>query len=337
MTATDTRELEIPPPPKQRMSRGRKFVLWLLILAVLGVGSAIGWILWTDSKIDRIPESDLESLQPAIDGPRTFLVVGTDSRENLPDGLGDHFGNFSGKRTDVMMLVQFLPGERAQILSIPRDLKVQIPDEGTNRVNAALTFGGPDLLVRTIQQNLGISINHYIEVDFGGFAAITDALGGVTIDFRYPARDSKSGLDVGAGRQTLDGATALAFARSRHYQELRDGSWTSVDATDIGRTSRQQQILLAMFDKATSPSSAFNLPGFASTVAENITTDASLDLGVLVSIGRAGLDLRSSDLEARTLPVAISNEGGVSYVVRIEPDAQATLDAFAAGLAFPPA
>jgi anionic cell wall polymer biosynthesis LytR-Cps2A-Psr (LCP) family protein len=92
-----------------------------------------------------------------------------------------------------------------------------------------------------------------------------------------------------------------------------------------------------MFDKATSPSSAFNLPGFASTVAGNITTDASLDLGVLVSIGRAGLELRSSELEARTLPVAISNEGGVSYVVRVEPDAQATLDAFAAGLAFPPA
>jgi anionic cell wall polymer biosynthesis LytR-Cps2A-Psr (LCP) family protein len=189
--------------------------------------------------------------------------------------------------------------------------------------------------VQTLRQNLAIEINNYVEVDFGGFAAIVDSLDGVTLDFRYPARDVKSGLDVEAGTQTLDGAMALAYARSRSYQEYRDGSWTSVEANDIFRTQRQQRILLTLFDQVASRSSAFNLPSFASTVAENITTDAGLDLGALVDLGRSALELSSSDIEARTLPVKISNENGVSYVIRVEPDAQSTLEAFISGSPFP--
>ncbi len=308
----------------------------LLGLAVLGVTGAIAFLLWTDSKIDRIPEDELTSLAAAVEGPQTFLVVGSDSRENLPDDLDQgNFGTAGGRRTDVIMLVNFVPGEGAQLLSIPRDLKVEIPERGTNKVNAAFAFGGPDLLVRTLKNNLDIDVNHYIEVDFGGFAAIVDSLDGVTIDFENPARDRKSGLNVDAGTQTLDGATALAYARSRQYQELRDGEWVNVGATDIGRTQRQQQILLALFDQVSSRSAAFNLPGFAGTVAENITTDAGLDLAMLIDLGRAALDLSSSDLEGRTLPVKISNEGGVSYVIRVEPEAQSTLDAFLSGTPFP--
>ena len=336
MSSTSVYPATAPSPPSApKPRRGLKVLVAFLGLAVLGVGALISFVLYTNAKIDRIPAEDLASLVASTGGPRTILVVGSDSRDNLPDSLDEgNFGSFAGRRTDVIMLVQFVPGEGAQLLSIPRDLKVEIPGNGTDKVNAAFVYGGADLLVRTLRDNLGIEVNNYVEVDFGGFAAIVDSLGGVTIDFPHPARDSKSGLDVDEGLQNLDGAMALAYARSRSYQELQDGSWVNVGATDIGRTQRQQAILLALFDQV-SGSSRFSLPGFASTLADNITTDAGLDLGALVDLGQSALELNSSDLEGRTLPVKISNEGGVSYVIRVEPDAQATLDAFISGTRFP--
>ncbi|MDX2467545.1 MAG: LCP family protein, partial [Acidimicrobiia bacterium] len=235
----------------------------------------------------------------------------------------------------VIMVAHVIPGEGAQLLSLPRDLKMEIPGNGTNRINAAFVFGGPDLLVQTIQNNLGIPINHYVEIDFGGFARVVDSLGGVTKTFDNPARDLKSGLHVEAGEQRMDGETALAYARSRSYQENINGSWKSVDGSDIGRTHRQQEVLLLMFDQATSKSSAFSLPSFASTFAEQIRTDSGFSTGVIVDLGRAALDLSSSQIATITLPVKNSTEGGVAYVVPIEPDAAAVIDAFVAGETFP--
>jgi len=328
---------QAPPAPEQprRRRRGRTVLLWLLALAVIGVFAAIGALLWADSKIEKIPESELESLQPVDAGIRNILIVGTDSREDLPDDFEGNFGSFSGSRTDVIMLAHF-SGGRAQLLSIPRDLKVEIPGEGTQKINAAYVFGGPDLLVQTVQNNLGVAVNNYIEIDFVGFANVVDALGGVTLTFDNPARDLKSGLDVPAGEQTLGGEMALAYARSRSYQELRSGDWVSVDGSDIGRTGRQQQLLLTMFDQATSPGRAFNLPGFAAAFAEQIRADSGVSVGVLVELGRAVLGLESGEIDTRTLPVSISDEGGVSYVVRIEPAATDVLDAFTSGSPFPP-
>ncbi len=319
------------PPPRRRW--GRTIVLSLLILAVVAVFGAIGMLLWTDSKIDKLPAESLQSLQPVDSGIRNLLIVGTDSRENLPDDLEGNFGSFSGSRTDVIM-VAHLHGGRAQLLSLPRDLKVQIPGNGTNKINAAYVFGGPDLLVQTIQDNYGLPIHNYIEIDFAGFANVVDAMGGVTLTFDYAARDLKSGFEVPAGTVTLDGAQALAYARSRSYQELRDGGWTSVDGNDIGRTGRQQQLLLAMFTQAASPGNAFNLPGFTSTFAEQITADAGMSVGVLLELGTKTLTLDGEEIDARTLPVNISNEGGVSYVVP-KPAADSVLAAFAAGQPFP--
>ena len=232
------------------------------------------------------------------------------------------------------MLVHFIPGERAQILSLPRDLKVDIPGHETNRINAAFVFGGPDLLVDTVRQNLGVAVNNYVEIDFAGFAALVDELGGVELTFDHPARDKKSGLDVDAGTQLLLGPQALAYARSRSYQELRNGEWKGVGNNDIARTRRQQEVLLALFDQATSRGNALNLPSFANTVAEQITTDETLTVSVMVELGRAVLSLKSQDLEATTLPVRIVNEER-SYVVPVEPEASAVLDAFKAGQPFP--
>lgn len=317
------------------MSTAKKILLGVLIVAVVGVFSAIAFVYFVDSKIDKIPDEELPSLEAEIEdnGIRNILIVGSDSREGL-DNLDD-FGDFGGSRTDVIMVAHIVPGQGAQLLSLPRDLKMDIPDHGTNRINAAFVFGGPDLLVQTIQNNLGIPIHHYVEINFVGFANVVDSLGGITKTFDNPARDSKSGLDVDAGTIEMDGMTALQYARSRNYQELIDGSWKTVDGSDIGRTHRQQEVLLLMFDKATSKSSAFNLPGFASTFAEQIRADAGFSVNVMVDLGRSALSLSSSDIQTVTLPVTNHREDGRDYVIPIEPEADSVIAAFIAGDPFP--
>ena len=324
-----------PSAPPRRLSTAKKVLLGVLIVAVLGVFGTVGYVYYLDSKIDKIPDEALPSLQEDVDqGFRNILIVGSDSREDLPEGF-QNFGSFEGERTDVIMVAHVVPGEGGQLLSLPRDLKVDIPGNSTNRINAAFVFGGPDLLVQTVQENFDIPIHHYVEIDFGGFARVVDSLGGVTKTFDNPARDLKSGLDVPAGVVVMDGETALAYARSRSYQENINGEWVSVDGSDIGRTHRQQEVLLLMFDQATSASSAFNLPGFASTFAEQITADAGFTPRVMIDLGRDTMSLSSSEIETMTLPVTGSTEGGVAYVIRIEPDATNVLDAFIAGIAFP--
>jgi len=324
-----------PPVPPRRLSTAKKVFLGFLILAVVGVFGAVGFIYFVDSKIEKIPDEQLPSLEAEIsdDGIRNILIVGSDSREGLDDL--ENFGSFGGSRTDVIMVAHIVPGEGAQLLSLPRDLKMEIPGHDTNRINAAFVFGGPDLLVQTIQNNLEIPIHHYVEINFVGFQNVIDALGGITKTFDNPARDSKSGLDVPAGTMVMDGETALQYARSRNYQELIGDSWQIVDGSDIGRTHRQQEVLLLMFDKATAKSSAFNLPSFATTFAEQIRADAGFSVNVMVELGRAALSLSSSDIQTVTLPVKNSTEDGRAYVVPIEPDATTIINAFIAGAAFP--
>lgn len=323
------------PSAPTRRSPLRKIFLGALVLGVLAVFTAVGLAWWTSSKIDRIPDEDITSLVD-VEGPRNILIVGTDSRDDLPEDFEGNFGKFEGTRTDVIMLVHFIPGELAQILSLPRDLRVDIPGHGFNKINAAHALGGPDLLVETVTENLEVAVNNYVEIDFAGFANIVDALGGVELEFKRHARDLKSGLEITeTGVQRLNGAQALAFARSRRYEELRDGEWTKIGDNDIARTRRQQRVLLALFDQATSTSNALNLPGFAATVAEQIMADESLSIGVLVELGRAALSLDSSDLEAMTLPGRIETIDSTSFVVRVDPESNEVLRAFRAGLPFP--
>jgi LCP family protein required for cell wall assembly len=335
MALTETPPAPPDTPPPASSTRLRKLVLAGLALAVLVVFGILGFALWTNSKIDRLDAEALPSLTPALgDGTRTFLVVGTDDRSDIPEDFADVFGEFGGSRTDTIMLVNFTPGRGAEVISLPRDLRVEIPGEGTNRINAAFSLGGPELLIATISDNLDIDVNHYVEIDLAGFARLVDAIDGVTLLFEHDARDAKSGLAVTAGLQRLDGEQALAYVRSRQYQEFRNGEWQTVGGNDIGRTRRQQQMLLNLFDQVSSKKNVFNLPGFASTFAEEVTVDAGLGLGVLVELGRAALDLSTGDIEAVTLPV-LDHRGsdGRAYVIPSD-DAASYLDAFRAGEPF---
>lgn len=325
----------------RRWSLAQKLVLGVLGMMVVLVFGGYGFLQFTEGKIDRIEASELTSLETIATGSDEIvnvLVVGVDDRSTLPDDWDSRrYGVAAGRRTDVMILAHLVPGERIQMLSIPRDLKVDIPGHGTNRINASYVLGGPDLLVQMIQAETGIPVHHYIEIDFAGVGAIVDSLGGVALDFNYPARDTTSGFTTEAGRHTLHGEQAVAYARSRHYEILKNGQWTSNAAGDISRTGRQQEILIAMFRQVTSPASAFNLPTFLPTFADQITADEGLDLGRMADLGRDALTLQSKDIDNATLPVKNSKgSDGRAYVVPTDA-AQAVIDAFLAGEPFPQA
>lgn len=317
-------QVKTTPRPTQtrrrRFTRGQRWVIRLLLLAVIAVFGLLVMALLTGSRM-----GDAGNLAALAPGDGVYLIVGSDSRENLPDELGDVFGDFSGARADVIILAQVADGRR-QFLSIPRDLKVEIPGNGTNRINAAYAFGGPELLVETVALATGIRANHYLEVEFGGFAGIVDALGGIEIEFPYAARDSKSGLAVEAGIHNVDGATALAYARSRSLEEFRDGEWVQAGGGDVARTGRQREVLLKIMNKASSLSGLARSPLVMNAVGSHLTADSGTSMFALL---RTGWSMRTaSETDSVTLPVSGLEEGGVSYLVRDEPAATAMLDAF---------
>jgi LCP family protein required for cell wall assembly len=294
-------------------------VLRLLLFVVLIAAGFLALTAMTEARM-----ADAGTLSALAPGEGVYLIVGSDNRENLPDDLGN-FGDFPGARADVIILAQAF-GDHRQLLSIPRDLKVDLPGRGNQKINAAYAFGGPDLLIDTVATATGIRANHYVEVEFGGFAAIVDALGGIEFNFPYAARDLNSGLLVDAGVQQLNGGMTLAYARSRRFEEYRDGQWVAEAQGDVGRTGRQREVLLKIMAAASSPSGLLRSPMVINAVGSHLTTDSNTNVFRLLL---TGWEMRTaSQTDSLTLPVSGLDEGGVSYVVRAEPAATAVLDAF---------
>jgi LCP family protein required for cell wall assembly len=313
--------------PARRPKRRSRFLRRLaLLVTILGLVVAAGAV-WAESLLEQVETPSLAGGP----GPETYLIVGSDSRENLPDDLDGSFGDFGGQRADVIILAH-VSGGTVQMLSLPRDLKVDIPGRGTDKINAAFAYGGGDLLAQTVQQDLGIPISRYMEVEFGGFAEIVDSVGGVELTFEYPTRDTKSGLEVDAGTQIVDGATALAYVRSRSTEELRDGDWRDADGGDIARTGRQREVLEGIIGRAVTPGGLIRLPSLVPSVTSSIRVGDSThswNLGLF-----AVRFATASANESMAIPVAGATEGGVSYVVRTE-DAAPVIRAFVAGEPLP--
>lgn len=305
-------------------------VFLVMVVGALGVV----WALNTGSEVLALAEPDHEvtaQLSEPIGRDLTFLVVGSDSREGIEDLT--FFGPAGGERGDVIMLVRLdAASAEARILSVPRDLWVEIPGHGEDKINAAFAYGGPSLMVQTIRENLGIDVNHYVEVDFVGFIEMVNELGGIEMTFAHPARDLKSGLNVGAGPQILDGEQALAFARSRSYEEHQGERWVSIDASDLGRANRQQQVVRAILSKLKSPASIAEAGEIAGSMAENMTVDGRLAAS---SIGSLAWDFRgvlTGGIEGQTLPVNGDTVRGASVVRADEPEASATIEGFLTGI-----
>jgi len=249
-----------------------------LITLVVGVGGGAGVYFAADRQEQAVVRvDDVEQVLDANDGPaENYLIVGSDSRADLPDEEVEA----PGSRSDSIMILRRDPDGGAALLSIPRDLWVPIAETGDSfKINAAFN-GGADRLIATIQNALGIPIHHYIEVDFDGFSRLVDTFGGVEICVPNAAQDTGSGLSIQGGCQTLHGPQALAFVRSRHYEEWIDEDWVEDGKNDFGRVERQQMFLrtaaTAVLDEL--KSNPFMLGNLLEAAGGLVSFDPGLDL-----------------------------------------------------------
>jgi LCP family protein required for cell wall assembly len=217
-----------------------------------------------------------------------FLLVGSDSRDCISPEQADAAAFLGepvvGGRSDTIMVLRVeRNAESAAILSFPRDLWVRI--NGSNRksrINNAFDKADPSRLVRTIEDNFGVRIDHYVDVDFCAFKKMVEVVGGVKVPFAYPTRDRYSGLNVTEpGCVTFTGDAALAYVRSRHYEYKVDGEWEDDISSDFGRIARQQDFIRRALQKALDRGARQPLVAnqLIDAALSNVTVDSNLTVG----------------------------------------------------------
>ena len=270
----------------------------VMVMVTLGLAAALGY---ANDKLEQVQRLDLGlgvvDAEPSDPGdPQNYLLVGTDSAERLGDD--DPAARVDqGVLSDTIMVLRVDPDEtQAQLLSFPRDLWVTIPDWGEAKINAALS-AGRDSLIGTIQDNFGIPIHHYVEVDFLGFQELVEAVDGIPMYFDRRLQDDQSGLSVTrTGCVTLSADQALAYARSRNLEYEQDGVW-QVDGTgDLGRISRQQDFIRRAIQRAIDK--GIRNPITLNTLINAGLNSVSIDRGLTVDdLLRLGERFRTFDPE----------------------------------------
>jgi LCP family protein required for cell wall assembly len=272
----------------QRSLIGFNVVLVVLCLTAAG---ALGFYNKQLSDVPRVALGGDVLAQRSDPGePQNFLIVGADDDTGLDASDPILKGRGRSTNTDTIMILRVDPKqEKAQLLSIPRDTWVSIPpSKGKQKINGAVSLGGPQKLIETIQANFGIPIHHYLQVNFFGFKQLVDTLGGVNVYFNHPARDTHTGLaQYDPGCVNLDGEAGLAFARSRYYEANIDGKWKQDPASDFDRIKRQQYFVKQAMKKAVdkgarNPVEMANLLGVAQkyvVIDDTLTAKDLLDLG----------------------------------------------------------
>jgi LCP family protein required for cell wall assembly len=299
----DPNQRRRPPRPPRRRSgwrMARRIIAVLLVLLVVG---AIALWFYVDSSFNRVSALSDYSGRPAQGAGTNWLVVGDDSRQGLTDAQAAqlHTGDssdVSGGRTDTIIVLH-LPDNSTKptMVSLLRDSYVSIPGHGKNKINAAFAFGGPSLLVQTVEQATGLRIDHYAEIGLGGFASVVDDVGGVDMCLDQPDNDSYAGINLPAGCQTLDGANALGYVRSRH----------AFATSDFARTDHQRQFLGALADKISSPGvllDPFDFFPMISDLPGAITVDNGDHLQNLIGLGWAMRGISSGGVVSTAVPVS---------------------------------
>jgi LCP family protein required for cell wall assembly len=202
--------------------------------------------IWAIGRIDEV-DAEPGGERPGNTLGSTYLLVGSDSREGLSreEQRQLHTGDAAGQRTDTIMLLHEPAfGGETLLISLPRDSLVSIPGYGDGqKLNAAYSYGGPDLLVKTVENETGLYVDNYIEIGFGGFVDLVDAVGGIEICPKQAMHDPQAGLKIPKGCQEADGETALGYARSRKLY----------GTGDIGRAEAQREVISKVANKAASP------------------------------------------------------------------------------------
>lgn len=326
--------------PRARRTWFQRFVIASNIAAAFVFVVTAAALAYGYTKYSRLPRIELSDSLGAVDdgsqassGAQNFLLVGVDSAESLdPDDPARAGRAAGGLRSDTMMVLRVDPASsRAALLSLPRDLWVNLSTGGTGRINTAVEMGGPKALIETIREYFGIPIDHYLQVDFEGFGRIVDAIGGVPIDFPYPVRDNRSGLDVPeAGCVVLDARNALGFVRSRAYQEYFDGEWHVDGSGDLGRIRRQQVFMIAALERAfeRGARNPVTLDALIDSTLDAVVVDDTLDGGDIVALAREFRSFSADSLDIYEIPVYDDVIGGAQVLHIDSRNAEPTLAVF---------
>lgn len=299
-----------------RPTRRTLIALAIGVVALFGLTTAFVLMMTEQlgDKVPRVPDAFRGlngAARPPAAGGVTFLLVGTDTRSEVPTTGSTATGTASGDRSDVLMIARLAEdGNTAAVVSIPRDSWVNIPGHGMNKINAAYAFGGPSLLISTVENLTALHIDHFGVVDFAGFRSVVDSVGG--IDVGISAATSNAGVDFRQGVNHLDGAAALAYVRQRYG--LANG--------DLDRAQRQQNALRALLTKVASTGTLDDPVGLyrlLDSAGEFVSVDDTLSNGGLRSITQKLRNVPSQSVSFLRAPVATLGREGPQSVVYLDP------------------
>lgn len=307
------RPTTVPADPPRRRRR-RRILAWIAVISSVAVlataGAGYALINHYDGNLNRIDVFGAgERPEPGPRNAKNILIVGSDSRGDDPDaafqGTGADF--VAGQRSDTIILAHLYGGvQRAQLISLPRDLFVSIPEhtgangklvaERKDRINAAFAQGGAPLLISTVQKLTGLRIDNYLYIDFDGFQNMVNTLGGVEVCLSKPAKDAESGINLPAGRSVVQGDQALAFVRQRN----------GLPRGDLDRIERQQQFIGAIVRKTLSVGTllnVFKLNSVINAATQSLTVDESLSFGELRDLALRFRNFDAGGVSFSTVPV----------------------------------
>ena len=313
------------PKPARKPRRWRRRMLWALVGVILLflVWAVLGYLAFRSGIKDankRLDPLAARSLTPQkgllLSNASNILVLGADAGSKSRQGTQG--------RSDTIILIRTDPdNHKIALLSIPRDLRVEIPRHGTQKINAAYAFGGPTLAVKTVERVTGLRMNHVVVVDFSTFGEVVDALGGVTINVPHPILSNKfecprhtqaqcarwPGWRFRKGPQEMNGRTALIYSRIRENK-------LDPSESDFTRGERQQAVIQAMADETTSFSTFLKAPFIGDDLVRPLATD--LSAGQILQLGWVKRRTPSSGWLRCRLGGTIANFGGASYVIGSE-------------------
>ncbi|MET9734069.1 LCP family protein [Streptomyces sp. NPDC006458] len=316
--------------PRQRPPRRHhrlRIALALVLAALLGLaGLAAGGVWWaTDhygDQVSRIPDAfptGPRAPKPVgHDGGTTFLLAGVDSRSERPTTGSDATADlwrYGAQRSDTLMLVHLSGDHRsAYTMSIPRDSWVPVPGHGSAKINAAFSWGGPPLLIKTVEQLTGTRVDHFGVIDWHGFRTLTDAVGGVPVTVPADAYDPEQGRTFTAGRHLLNGDEALAYVRQRH----------GLPGGELDRIERQQQFLRALVGEIRGDVALTDPLGTAKVVdaiTRSVSVDDQMSNSDLRGLALGLRHLKTSDARFATAPIVRSDRIDRQYVLILDKEA----------------
>lgn len=274
----------------------------MVLVLVLVLGWGTGVTIWANSRIDHVAAlSDAENTPGT-----TYLIAGSDRR----DGAAVGEDGTQGARADTMMLLHKAPGGNSYLISLPRDTLVDIPGYGAYKLNAAYSFGGAPLLVQTVEQFTGLTMDHYVEIGFDGVSEVVDSVGHVNLCIDRDVDDKKSGLVMTEGCHDVEGEQALAFVRARYFDPT----------ADLGRQQRQQQFVGALMERVTTPSVLLNpfaqvrLAGAGSGALTTSESTGIIDVSRMALTARSAMNSGSTPVLPIENPEFMTEHSGVAIL-----------------------